>query len=344
MQLSVLGALFLSVSAFAQLAVQEPQAAYEGENVSAVALIANPHRDLAPLLPLVEQKAGAPYSRAAIENTAKALKRAGSFADVRVTVEPEVAGLRINFLLEPAFYVGVVEFPGAGKYFSYTRLLQVVNLPDEDPYDASRIPVAEDALREFLHRNGYFQAKVQAESKIDDAHQLVNVNFAVEMGKQARISDVEVLGPQAPEGARLLHSMKSLRARLTGGLLKAGKPYSPERVRAATKLMKSTLTKERRLASSIQENPPQYDAASNRVRVSFKVEVGPGRDRTNRGRTADVDSLIWLPAEEESYSDLFRRNCRPRSGSGRPEKSYGLFPKKGLLRRDRHHRFPETGG
>ena len=63
----------MSVSAFAQLAVQEPQAAYEGENVSAVALIANPHRDLALLLPLVEQKAGAPYSHVAIENTAKAM-------------------------------------------------------------------------------------------------------------------------------------------------------------------------------------------------------------------------------------------------------------------------------
>jgi outer membrane protein insertion porin family len=275
MRLSVLGALFLSVSVFAQLAVQEPQAAYEGENVSAVALIANPHRDLAPLLPLVAQKAGAPYSNVAIENTAKALKEAGNFADVHVSVEPEVTGLRINFLLEPAFYVGIVDFPGAGKYFSYTRLLQVVNLPDEAPYDPSRIPVAEEGLREFLHRNGYFQATVHAESKIDDAHQLVSVSFAVEMGKQARISDVEVQGPQTPESARLLHSVKSLRARLSGGLLKAGKPYSRERISAATKLMKSTLTKDRRLASSIQENPPQYDAASNRVRVSFKVDVGP---------------------------------------------------------------------
>ncbi len=275
MRLSVLGALFLSVSAFAQPAVQEPQAAYEGENVSAVSLIANPHRDLAPLLPLIEQKAGAPYSEAAIEHTANALKEQGRFADVHVSVEPEVAGLRINFLLEPAYYVGVVDFPGAGKYFSYTRLLQVVNLPDEDPYDPSRIPVAENALREFLHHNGYFQAQVHATPKIDDRHQLVSVSFTVEIGKQARISDVEVQGPPTAESARLLHSVKSLRARLSGGLLKAGKPYSSERISAATKLIKSALAKERRLASRIQENPPQYDAASNRVRVSFKVDVGP---------------------------------------------------------------------
>jgi len=35
------------------------------------------------------------------------------------------------------------------------------------------------------------------------------------------------------------------------------------------------LSKQRRWASSVHENPPQYDSATNRVNVSFKVEVGP---------------------------------------------------------------------
>ncbi len=39
----------------AQLAPQPPQAAYAGQNVSAVSLIANPHRDLTSLYALVEQ-------------------------------------------------------------------------------------------------------------------------------------------------------------------------------------------------------------------------------------------------------------------------------------------------
>ncbi len=168
-----------------------------------------------------------------------------------------------------------MEFPGVGKYFAYTRLLQVVNLPDEDPYDPSRIPIAETALTEFLHKNGYFQAKVHAEPKIDDDRQLVSVSFVVEMGKQARISSVKVEGPDKPESAQLLHSVKSLRARLSGGLLKPGKPYTPERISEATTLMKRTLTKQHRLASSIHENPPQYNAETNRVDVSFKVELGP---------------------------------------------------------------------
>jgi len=269
------GFLLWSAALFAQLAPQGPQTAYNGQNVSAISLIANPHRDLTPLYPLVAQKVGTPYNEATIEATAQALKQAGDFPNVDISVEPEVAGLRVNFLLEPAYYLGMVEFPGVGKYFPYTRLLQVVNLPDEDPYDPSRIPVAETALADFLRRNGYFQAKVHAEPKIDDAHELVSVSFVVEMGKQARISSVKLEGPDNPESARLLHAVKSLRARLSGGLLKSGKPYTPERISEATKLMKGTLIKQRRLASSIHENPPQYNSGTNRVDVSFKVELGP---------------------------------------------------------------------
>jgi outer membrane protein insertion porin family len=276
MRLLAFGLLSLiAAAASAQLAPQAPQAAYGGQTVSAMSLIANPHRDLEPLRPYVTQKQGEPYSEVKIQASAEALQKAGGFQKVQVSVVPEVSGLRVNFLLEPAYYLGVVDFPGVGKYFSYTRLLQVVDLPDEDPYDPSRIPLGEGALTAFLHRNGYFQAKVHAEPRIDDAHELVSVSFAVEMGKQARIAAVNIEGPDNPESAKLLHAVRSLRARLSGGLLKKGKAYAPERISAATAMMKKTLMRQHRLAGTIHENPPQYHADTNRVDVSFKVEVGP---------------------------------------------------------------------
>ena len=276
MRLSLFGFWLIGAATlWAQLAPQTPQAAYEGQNVTAVSLIANPHRDLAPLLKLVTQSANSPYSADKIRQSADALKQAGNFADVRVEVVPDIAGLRVNFLLEPAYYLGVVEFPGAIKRFSYIRLLQIANLSDEDPYDPSRIPIAEKALTSFLQKNGYFQSTVHSEIAIDDAHQLVSVTFNVEMGSQARIASVQIDGPNQPETAQLLHSIQSLRARLSGALLKEGKPYSPGRITAATTQMKRTLSKQRRWASSVHEDPPQYDSATNRVNVSFKVEVGP---------------------------------------------------------------------
>jgi outer membrane protein insertion porin family len=261
--------------ATSQLAPREPQAAYEGQNVSSVSLVANPHRDLDPLRGVLTQKAEEPYSQKKIDESREALQQAGHFDKVQIEVVPEIHGLQVNFILEPAWYLGVLDFPGATKNFSYTRLLQVVNLQDEDPYDPARIATAANELLQFLKSNGYFLSTVHAETQIDDDHQIVNVKFVVNLGKQARIGSVTVEGPSEPEAAHLVRSLRSPRARLSGGQLKSGKPYSAPRIDAATALMKKALAGQRRLASHIQQNPPEFHAATNRVDVSFKVEVGP---------------------------------------------------------------------
>ena len=267
--------LLFSAALLAQQSARSAREVYEGQTVTAVDLIANPHRDVEPLRASVAQQPGQPYSQEKVEASIFALQEKGGFAKVTVNVIPDVSGLRLNFLLEPAYYLGLIDFQGVTKTFSYTRLLQTVNLLDEDPYDAARLPPARAALLQFLKHNGYFQAKVDVASHIDDAHRLVNITFSVAMGKQARIGSVTLQGVADSEQFSLLHSTRSLRARFTGGLLKPGKPYSPGRVEAATKLIKRSLAEQHRLASKVHEIPPQYHAETNRVDVSFNVQVGP---------------------------------------------------------------------
>ncbi len=266
---------FLVSAGWSQLSVQEPRPVYEGQNVAAIDLIGNPHRDVEPLRTLISQKTGQPYSQANVEASIAALRDTGQFPKVAVNVVPAPSGLRLNFLLEPAFYLGIVKFSGLSKAFSYTRLLQVVNLSEEDPYDLARIPEAQQALQNFLQKNGYFQAKITTSSEIDDPHQLVNVTFSAEIGKQARISGVTFQGPEPNEDAKLLHAVRSLRARFTGGLLKNGKAYTAERLIAATTLIRRTLAQQHRLSSKVEELQPQFNAANNRVEVSFKIDLGP---------------------------------------------------------------------
>lgn len=283
--------LFLiTVGARAQLAVQPPQTVYDGQNVGAIDLIANPHRNYESLRPLIEQKTGEPYSQTKVEASIAALQGTGKFPKVEVNVVPDIDGLRLNFLLEPAYYLGMITFPGAIREFTYTRLLQTANLQDEDPYDPSQVATGEEALEVFLRHNGYFEATVDARPQIDDAHQLVNVAFLVKLGKQARVAEIKLEGVDAGETSRLLRAMRSLRARLTGGLLKPGKPYAPERIKAATAEIKRTLAKQHRLAAHVVENPPEYDAETNRVNVSFKVDLGPVVTVRVTGA-----KLSWLP-------------------------------------------------
>jgi outer membrane protein insertion porin family len=268
--------LFLcwGMAGWAQLTIQGPQATYNGQTVSAIDLIANPHRNVEPLRSQVVQQVGQPYSQDKVEASVANLQRTGLFPKVEGSVVPEIAGLRLNFLLEPAYYLGVVRFPGAEK-FSYTRLLQAVDLQDQDPFDSERLDFAKTSLSKFLQHNGYFQASVEATPEIDDAHQIVNINFAVRLGPQARVGTLTFEGVDQAEDAELTHSVRSLRARFSRGLLKTGKPYSAERIKSATALIRHALAKQHHLASKVEEQPPVYHAETNRVDVTFKTQIGP---------------------------------------------------------------------
>src|SRR5260370_6221354 len=107
------------------------EVSYEGQPVSSIGLIANPHLDAESFRQYVVQKSGQPYSEEDVQASISALKEKGGFSKVEVNVTPEASGLHLTFILEPAYYVGMLEFPGATKAFTYSRLLQVANIPDE---------------------------------------------------------------------------------------------------------------------------------------------------------------------------------------------------------------------
>src|SRR6202022_2798828 len=110
------------------------QVSYKGQAVSSLELIANPHLDAESFRPLIIQRPGQPYSEQNVQASIAALKEKGGFPKVEVNVTPEATGLHLTFVLEPAYYVGILEFPGAAKAFTYTRLLQVVNISDEQAF------------------------------------------------------------------------------------------------------------------------------------------------------------------------------------------------------------------
>src|SRR5262249_34400612 len=132
----------LAATAWSQVAMQPQQPVYEGQNVAEIDLVANPHRNLEPLRPLLAQKTGQAYSQEKVEASIKAFEDTGQFPKVQVSVVPDANGLRLDFLLEPAYFLGMIEFPGVAEQFPYTRLLQVVDLPDEDPYIPARVGIA----------------------------------------------------------------------------------------------------------------------------------------------------------------------------------------------------------
>src|SRR5882724_3231635 len=254
---------------------QSNKVPYEGQKVTAVELVANPKISIESLRPLMQQRAGEGYSNAKVANTISALQETGRFSKVEVDVRPDPGGLHVTFTLEPALYFGILEFPGATKSFSYTRLLQVVDIQNRTPYKQDLVSKAEHSLREFSVSAGFFQAQVQAQPQIDEAHMLANVVFAVDLGKRAKLGNVEIQGPEPGEVDRLLRATRTLRATVTGESLKPGKPYTPKRIDSGLKCMKRDLAKQNHLASKARLDHPDYHKDSNRADLVMDAQLGP---------------------------------------------------------------------
>jgi outer membrane protein insertion porin family len=255
-------------------AQQSSKVSYEGQRVATVDLIANPKISVDAVRPLVQLKPGQPYDGRKVKASIDALKKTGNFSKVEIGVKPDASGLHVTFTLEPALYFGVLDFPGA-KQFTYTRLLQVVDIPDQTPYKEETMATAGGALLKFFIAAGFFQAQVRAQPIFDEQHMLANVTFHVTLGKRAKVGNVTVLGPPVSEAERLARDTKSLRATFTGGSLKRGKRYTPRRINTAVGLIRRDLASRRRLASRVDFDHSEYQPDTNRADVFIRANEGP---------------------------------------------------------------------
>ncbi len=249
-------------------------AAYVGQQVSSVELAGRPELDDRDLLPLLVQHAGEPFDSDKVQRTVAALKATGKFQDVQLSVIPDIEGVRVMLILQPALYFGIYEFPGS-KGFAYSRLLQVANYPPDGPYNQRDVTQASDALTKFFQQNGYFLAKVTPGIEPDAPHGIVNVRFQVDAGPRANFGKVTLSGASEEETARLQAKLKSKLARLRSSAIREGRPYSLKTVQNATTYMQNALVKQDRLGAQVQMIGAEYDQATNRADISFHIEEGP---------------------------------------------------------------------
>jgi outer membrane protein assembly factor BamA len=247
---------------------------YEGEKVSSVELAGQPDLNEADFAPLIAQQGGDTFSAAKVDQSVAALKKTGKFKDVQLDLRPEAEGVRVMFILQPAVYFGTYQFPGA-EQFTYTRLLQVASYSPQEPFSNLDIRKGQESITTFLRRNGYFQAAVHPDFKIDKASGLANVDFKITLNKHAKFGDIVINGPSSDQSERLKGNLRSIRARLKSSAIREGKGYSLKTLQNATRYLEARLESENRLAANVRLIGANYNAQTNRADVSFDVEIGP---------------------------------------------------------------------
>ena len=246
---------------------------YEGQNVSSVEIAGRPDLKASQFSSSFAQQAGQPFSKEKVDQTAAALRAAGNFKGVRIQVQPDPNGLRIVFVLEPANYIGVFQFPGAGR-FNYSRLLQIANYPVQAPYNAKDIEQDRQSLVTFFEQQGFFEAEVHSEVRVDSEHAIANVLFRTTLGRRAKFGMVRIEGASDEQQTRLRQKLTTLIARMRGAGIRKGKQYSYSTLTRASQYMQSMLQKQGYLGAQVKLAGAEYHADTNLADIHFTANTG----------------------------------------------------------------------
>jgi len=247
---------------------------YEGQNVTSIAVAGRPQSAASEFEPLFVQKPGEPFSSDKVNATLAALKASEKAEDVRVQVDAEADGVSVVFILEPAVYFGIFQFPGAER-FSYARLAQVANFQAQTPFNPGDVEKDRQALITFFRQEGYFQAKVDSEVKVDSANGLANILFDCQLNRAAKFGQLDIVGASAEDTATLSHSLQTFLARVIGAATRPGHPYHYTTLTKATSYLQSQLEKKGRLGAQVTLAGAEYHAETNRADIHFTVVPGP---------------------------------------------------------------------
>lgn len=269
--------LLLQVQAQAtqQASQAQPEilSSYEGQMVSILEIAGQPNREISEFKSALLQEAGQPFSKSKVDQTAAALKAAGHFSHVRVQIQPESTGVRVQFILEPAVYFGIYQFPGA-EQFAYSRLIQIANYPTQTPFNRTDLNRGRDHLVAFFQQEGYFRARVDPVVQVDPAHGLANVEFKVNLGRKAKFGKVAIEGTAPSDEGRLQHKLETLIARARGAAIRPGKSYHHSTLDRAKQYLQVLLEKEGYLGAQVKLIGAEYNAETNRADIHFEVNTG----------------------------------------------------------------------
>jgi outer membrane protein assembly factor BamA len=288
--LGLVSAIAFAATAFSQtttgssdsLARENELLSFEGQIVSSIEVAGRPDLQTEELRQLIPIHAGERFSHDKADEAIAVLKRATQLETIQLDLRPEIEGVRVIFILQPAFYVGLYQFPGAER-FPYGLLLQVSNFSSQEPYSSSDINKAKEGLQTHFRRNGYFRSEINVEVQPDKIHRLANVNFNTALGPRAKFGNVVIEGTSPEETIRMQKFLRSFRARIQMAAVRPGRTYSLTTLQNAIRHLESRLANDKHPVVQVKLTGAEYNPNTNKADVTFNVQRGPVIQATVEG-------------------------------------------------------------
>jgi outer membrane protein insertion porin family len=252
---------------------EEISASYEGQNVSSIQVAGRPGFTAAQYSQFLVQQVGQPFSRDKVEKTAAALKGGGHFDDVQTQVEPESNGVGVLFIVKPADYFGIFEFPG-GQEFPYSQLIQATNYPIQEAFNQEKVEKDAQDLVTFYQQEGFFRAAAEPQIDTEAGHAVANVLFRTTLGPRAKFGSTTIQGVSGGDEALLQRKLTGLPARMRGAAIRPGKAYHHSTLTKANQYLQSLMAKQGYLDAQVKLSGAEYQSATNRADIHFDINAG----------------------------------------------------------------------
>jgi outer membrane protein assembly complex protein YaeT len=238
---------------------------YEGKVVKAIQLPGVPERDRDHLLQLLAQKGGEPLDRERVRDSMRALYSTGRFADIQAEVVPSGEGVLLTFATSANFFVGAIDVEGGPTRPTSNQIVNASKFQLGERYTQDKLDRALENIRRLMQENGYYRARVTAESTSDAASQQVNILFHITSGTPAHVGDVAVSGTSgfsAGQVQRIAHMNSG--DRITGNL-----------VNNSLQRLRKRFQQQKRVMAQVSVAEQQYRPEANAVDFTFQIDPGP---------------------------------------------------------------------
>jgi len=239
--------------------------AYEGKVVRSIELPGVADKDRAHLLSLIPIRVDEPLKRDSVRDSIKTLYGTGRFADIQAEVTQSGDGVVLSFVTSPNFFVGAVEVEGAPNRPNANQIVNASKFQLGELYNQEKLDRSLENVRQAMQENGYYKARVTAESTSNPATQQVDILFHVDAGSLAHVGEVKVTGNSRLSAAEVGHIVHMDRGdRITAAL-----------VNNSLQRLRKRFQKQQRALAQVSIAEQTYRPERNVVDFTFQVDPGP---------------------------------------------------------------------
>jgi outer membrane protein assembly complex protein YaeT len=265
------GSSALASPEFSQQSQTPPQAgsvlgtlsSYAGRTVQSIELPGVP--DTEYVLQMLPQKTGQPLDRDQVRESIRVLFATGRFSDIQAEVVPHGDGVVLTFATSLNSFVGAVDVEGAPSHPTYNQIVNASKFQLGELYTLDKLNRALQNIRQLMQENGYFRARVTAESTSNAETQQMSILFHITAGEPAHVGEVKATGPstfsqiQFQDIARMHPGDRVTASRITNSLQRLRKKFQ----------------KQQRVLAQVSIAEQNYHPQSNAVDYTYLIEPGP---------------------------------------------------------------------